>query len=231
MPNWTTEDLLNHVQELIGEPVGGYYNISTRLRQLNQAQREMVQDTRALTADVSIPTVVNQRTYYLPDDFLTYAKEQPYYVDTNNNSHKLQVVDVDWMDSIDPGWRDDRQANYGKAQFMVMTGAQEFVLYPAVNEVGTITIPYVVDPDELEDFSDEVFNGVTNMNRYSVGLAYKVAAMYLMPRVPQLAQQYLSMYNVELRKMRHDIRSNPQHQQTLRPKGYTRRSFNYRSDR
>lgn len=230
MPNWTVKDLLDHVQELIGEPVGGYYNISTRLRQLNQAQREMVQDTRALTGKAEITTAVDQTTYYLPDDFLSYAKEQPYYEDTLNTTTKLKVVDTDWMDDIDPSWRDDRAAASGTPQYMVMTAAQEFVLYPVPNEVGTVHVPYVLDPDELADFNDEVFNGVTNMNRYAVGLAYKVAAMFIMPRVPQLGQQYLGMYQKELRQMRHDVRSNPQHQQSLRPKGYTRRNWNTRSD-
>lgn len=230
MPNWTVKDLLDHVQELVGEPVGGYYNISSRLRQLNQAQREMVQDTRALTETVSLTVVAQQSTYYLPDDFLTYGKEQPYFTE-GTNTHKLQVVDVDWMDQLDRGWRDTTVSTSSTPQYMIMTGPQRFQLYPIPSTAGTLHIPYVVDPDELGDFSDEVFNGVTNMNRYSLGLAYKVAAMFMMPRAPQLGQQYLSMYNVELRKMRHDVRTNPQHAQTLRPRGYSRRKYSDRSYR
>ena len=222
MPNWTVRDLLDHVQELVGEPVGGYYNISTRLRQLNQAQREMVQDTRALTTNISLTTVSGQETYYLPDDFLTYAKEQPYYTSPTGTSTKLDVVDVDWMDNIDKGWRRPVTTFSGGPKYVIMTGPQEIELHPVPGEGGTLTIPYVMDPYEMSDLNDEVFNGYTNMNRYSVGLAYKVAAMYMMPRAPQLAQQYLGMYNRELRQMRHDVRSNPQHPQTLRPRGYPR---------
>jgi hypothetical protein len=184
----------------------------------------MVQDTRALTRTEAIPIVAGQTHYFLPDDFLTYAKEQPYYEDVQGVTYKLRVMDVDWMDSTEPSWRGGSTASLlGTPRYLVMVGPQEFVLYPTAT-LGTLKVPYVVDPDELNDLNDEVFNGVTNMNRYSMGLAYKVAAMYLMPRIPQLAQQYLSMYNVELRKMRHDVRVNPQHSQSLRPVGYQRRS-------
>jgi len=226
MPNWTVKDLLDYVQDLIGEPVGGYYNISSRLRQMNHAQREMVQDTRALTYTATLTVTAGTQTYQLPDDFLTYAKEQPYFVTSTNQAVKLDVVDVDWMDNLDPGWRTTTPVTYsGSPRYLIMTGPQEVQMYPTPGEIGTLKVPYVLDPDDLDDFTDQVFNGVTNMNRYSVGLAYKVASMYLMPRVPQLGQQYLSMYQKELRQMRHDTRVNPQHPTTLRPKGYGRRSY------
>lgn len=228
MPNLTVEDVLNHVQELVGEPVGGYYNISTRLKQLNQAQREMVQDTRALTASISIEVDANQSVVYLPDDFLTYAKEQPYFTDSTTDTHKLQVVDVDYMDSVYPSWREGDALS--APTYLIMTGPQQVNLFPLPAIGGTLTVPYVADPDELNDVDDEVFNGVTNLNRYAFGLAYKVAAMYMLPRAPQLGQQYLAMYNRELRQMRQDVRTNPQHTQTLRPKGYPRRTWSYRSD-
>lgn len=228
MPNLKVEDLLNHIQELVGEPVGGYYNISTRLKQLNQAQREMVQDTRALVNSINIAVDANQSTVYLPDDFLTYAKEQPYFTDSTADIHKLQVVDLDFMDETYPTWREGTSVS--TPMYLVMTGSQQVDLYPLSAEGGTLTVPYVVDPDELVDVDDEVFNGVTNLNRYAFGLAYKVAAMYMMPRAPQLGQQYLAMYNRELRQMRQDVRSNPQHTQTLRPKGYPRRTWSYWSE-
>jgi hypothetical protein len=72
-----------------------------------------------------------------------------------------------------------------------------------------------------------VFNGIENLNKYALALAYKVAAVHMLPRAPQLGQYYQSLYQKELRQMRHDIRVNPQRQARLRPVSYIRR---YRSE-
>jgi hypothetical protein len=226
MPNWKTRDILDHIQDLVGEPVGGFYNLTTRLKQLNQAQRELVQDTRALTQEIQLPTELGLSRYYLPNDFLTFGKESPYFKDAFT-TQKLQVVDASWMDDMYPDWRDDRITTNGVPMYLVTTPAYEFTLFPTPNRQGDVVIPYVVDPHELQDMDDEVFNGNEVMNRYAPALAYKVAATYMMPRVPQLGQQYLAMYNRELREMRHNLRSSPQHKSGLRPKGYKRRVHYY----
>ena len=227
MQMWNVKDILDHVQDLIGEPVGSFYNLSTRLKQLNQAQRELVQETRALTSTATVATVASQAAYNLPDDFLTYGKEQPYYTDSTTTAHKLQVVDVSWMDQELVSWRDTTVAASSTPRYLIDTGSMAFELYPVPSSVGSLTIPYIVDPDELSAMDDVVFNGVENMNRYALALAYKVAAVHMLPRAPQLGQQYLGMYNRELRQMRHDLRVNPQKHPTLRPTSYIRR---YRRD-
>lgn len=223
MADWVVKDILDHIQDLIGEPVGSFYNLSTRLRQLNQAQRELVQDTRALTATATIPTVVGQAAYSLPSDFLTYGKEQPYYSDSTTSAHKLQVVDVSWMDQEMPYWRSSTLSPASTPRYIVDMGQMTYELYPVPGQAGDVVIPYVVEPDELSALEDEVFNGYENMNRYALALAYKVAAVHMLPRAPQLGQQYLGMYNRELRQMRHDLRVNPQKQAALRPFNYVRR--------
>jgi len=226
MPNWKVKDILNHIQELVGEPVGGFYNISTRLKQLNQAQRELVQDTRALAQTITIPLELGQSEYILPGDFLTFGKETPYFTDAIT-TQKLQVVDVSWMDEMYPHWRANNVVTAGLPTHLVATQGYQFTLYPEPNRPGSVVVPYIIDPDNLQEMDDDLFNGNDLMNRYAPALAYKVAATYMMPRVPQLGQQYLAMYNRELREMRHNLRSSPQHKSGVRPKGYKRRASYY----
>ena len=224
MSNWRVSDVLDQIQELVGEPAGAYYNISNRLNQLNQAQREMVEDSRAIHKEIEIPTEIGKRTYILPDNFLTYSKVSPFYKEASNNVYLLKVVDTGFMDIVLPGWQKDSPLPpTGKPQYIVMTGVQEFELHPASSDpTAKIVINYVVDPPALTDLTDEIFAGHTSLNRFGYALALKVAAMYMMPRSPQLGQQYLGQYNAELRKMRALVRSNPQHPQTLRPRTYPR---------
>jgi hypothetical protein len=226
MPNWKVKDILDHIQDLVGEPVGSFYNISTRLKQLNQAQRELVQDTRALSRDAQIILQQGVSEYWLPEDFLTFGKEAPYFVDPLL-SQKLEVTDANWMDETHPNWRDPNLASNSLPMYLVATQGQQFTVYPTPNRPGVIVLPYVIDPDELEDLDDEVFNGHVMMNRYAPALAYKIASIYMMPRVPQLGQQYLAMYNRELREMRHNLRSSPQKKSGLRLKGYKRKVSHY----
>jgi len=226
MADWTVKDIMDHIQDLIGEPVGSFYNLNTRMKQLNQAQRELVLDTRALTGSASVATVVDQAKYSLPDDFLTYGKEQPYYTDSTTNAQKLQVVDVGWMDDELSSWRSTTIAS-STPKYLIDVGGMEFELYPIPKAVGTVTVPYIVAPTDLDELTDSVFNGIENLNKYALALAYKVAAVHMLPRAPQLGQYYQSLYQKELRQMRHDIRVNPQRQARLRPVSYIRR---YRSE-
>lgn len=224
MMEWRVSDVLEHVQELVGEPAGSYYNMSSRLRQINHAQREMVEDARAIEEAVEIPMVVGQRTYDLPDNFLTYSKTQPFYREVAGNVYLLRVVDTGFMDITVPGWQKETTfTSTGKPQYMVMTGRQQFELYPVPNDpTAVVEVAYIVDPPELTDLDDEIFAGYTNLNRFAPAIALKVAATFMMPRAPQLGQQYLGQYNSELRKMRALVRSNPQHPQNLRPRQYPR---------
>lgn len=220
--NWTVEQILDQIQEAIGEPPGSFYNISTRLQLLNQAQREMIQEARADVDTHEFSIVVNTSEYTLPSDFLTYGKEQPWFEDNNGSTHKLTVVDVGWMDMVFPGWRNTTNPSKGTPDYIVMIGENKIHLYPTPNKTGDVHIPYIPDPDELEEFEDTIFNDRQDLNRFAMGLVYKIASSYLLPRAPQLGQLYEERYRDELHRMRRHIRTNPQHYPTVRPTTYKR---------
>lgn len=225
--NWKVSDLMEHISELVGEPAGSYYNLSSRLRQVNLAQREMIEEARALTAEARIGTDIGQTLYYLPDDFLTYSKERPYYTDASRNTYQLRVVDVNFMDTTFPGWQDEGTLiSRGKPQYLIMRTGQQFELFPVPNDpIGEVVIPYVQDPPEVSDLEDNIFDGYTHLNRFAPGIAFKVAATFMMPRAPEVAQRYMTEYNRHVRQMRSATRTNPQHAQVVRPTTYARRRY------
>ena len=221
MVNWTVQEILDQIQELVGEPVGGYYNITTRLKLMNQAQREMVREARSLRDVVEIPIVANTTAYTFDADFLTYSKEQPYIKESTGNTRKLTVVDVDFMDRTIPGWRNSNNAT-GTPTHVIMIDNQSIELFPMPLTSSTLVVPYVPAPAELSDLDDTLFDGVPQLSEFALAVAYKVAGMYMLPRAPQLADQYLSSYGRLISEMRSAVNTNPQHHQYIRPTGYRR---------
>jgi len=223
MGNWTVQEIMDMVQELVGEPAGSYYNLSTRLKMLNIAQREMIRMVRGMRNTSTESITSAKAEYNYPFDFGTFNKEQPYITDSANSSYKLDVVDVDYMDRRYPGWRDSGENdNTGTPRHLVMIDSETYRLYPEPSDSYTLTLPYTPVPPELEDLDDEVFDGYEILDEWAPGLAYKVAATYMLPRAPQLGREYQNMYETTIQEMRWALRTNPQHHLTIRPTGYER---------
>jgi hypothetical protein len=213
--NWTVSTLLDMVQELLGEPVGGFYNISTRLQYMNQAQREMNEETRALTASSDISVTSGTRDYSVPADFQTFAQEAPFFKDLSGNRTRLNVVSPSDLDARFDHWQDDDVHEGDPAYVLLRNGT--LPLHPTPDTSGTITLPYLVEPDELVDMDDVPFNGLSRYNRFSPALAYKVAFIQMIGRAPQVAAMFRDLYERELREMRHYVRTNPQNHLEIRP--------------
>jgi hypothetical protein len=215
MASWNVYSLLNHAQELMGEPVGAFFNISTRLDQMNQAQRELNDETRAITDADTVAVVAGTRDYNLPLDFLTFERETPTFLDQSGNRHRVTVVDPAWLDARYPSWQDLTTHTGTPLHLFVRNGA--LTIYPTPDSAGTLTVPYVVEPAELTQMSDVPFNGLARLNRFAPALAYKVAFVNTIARAPQLASMFLELYERQERLMRHFTRTNPQHKPGVRP--------------
>lgn len=215
MASWNAERLLDHVQELLGEPVGSFYNISTRLDQMNQAQRELSHETRAILGTTDIAVVLGTREYALPADFLTFSSEAPYFVDGSSQQHELVVTDLGMMARRFPRWQDS-SANVGLPTHLVVRNGT-LTLYPTPNQGVTLTLPYVAEPTALAEMDDEPFNGISHLNRFAPALAYKAAFVTSIGRAPQVASMFQDLYERQERLMRHFVRSNPQNKPGVRP--------------
>lgn len=216
--NWDAQTLLDYTQDLIGEGVGDFYNISTRLNMMNQAQEEMVEETRALTATTSLTTTSGTRTVALPDDFLTFSTEQPVYIDSSGTYYPLNLRDVSDIDRKYPNWQDNTEypATSGPPTDVWLTNHETLNMMP-LPDGGTVNLTYVVEPTRLTGYTSTPFNGNERLNRFAIGLAQKVASTIMLPRNPQLAAIYQDMYIRELRKMRHHVRANPQRHPRINP--------------
>jgi len=208
MAEWTVGRLLDHVQELIAEAPGSFYNISTRLDLFNQAQRELNHETRAIASSSDIAVVSGTRTYTLPADFLDFDREAPQFVDSGGTYYKLQVVEPAYLDRILPGWQDEDLQTGSPTHLFVRGG--EITVYPTPDADGTLKLPYLVEPDELATEADVPFNGIRSLNRFAPALAYKVAFVLTLARAPQIAGAFQDLYEKQERLMRHFVRSSPQ---------------------
>jgi hypothetical protein len=208
---YTVEDLLNQVQELIGEGPGDFYNIGSRLRDLNTAQEEMVAQSRALPAETTISIVAGTQAYDLPVDFLMFGRLEPQFVETANSNlrYTLEVIGERTAEELFPNWRDTTTTYRGTPEYLVEIKEQVYV-FPVPNRAGTLTLPYIERPTDLAELDDVAFGGIEKLQRFAPGLAYYVANKIMLPRSPQYAMVLNEIYEGQLRKMTHSLRDNPQ---------------------
>lgn len=205
----TAEMLLDLVQEFLGEPVGGFYNISQRLALLSQVQNEMVAETGAIQCTATILVEGGNPIVPTPSGFARLGNLRPVFNDTT-----LRVVPPLELDLLKPEWQtEDTNA---VPEYITMRGS-DMILSPTPALNGTLIITYVPVLAPFSEMEDTAFNGYPNIERFAIGIAYKVAAIIATPRNPTVAQMYADMYVQEERKMRHATRSNPQKGQRIFP--------------
>lgn len=216
----TAGDVLVQVQRLLGEPAGSYYDLRFRLQQLNMAQVEMIQDAIGSISTIEIPVYGDD--IYLPEDYLTMAKQKPYYKSPQNHVYPLRVEDVSGMDRNYPGWQDAVGHNTSP-HTLIVDGSRRVRLHPNPSS-GVLVFPYTNAPEPMWGEDDVIFNGDPTLARFATGLAYKVAAQEIMGVRPEQGQHFLNLYNQELRRMRESRRTTPAREQRARGSfGYRRR--------
>lgn len=205
----TAEMLLDLVQELVGEPIGGFYNISRRLAMLSQAQNEMVAETKAIQCTAGVTVAAGDPVVDLPDNFGQFGSIPPVFEGT-----VLRVVAPLELHMGRPGWLTSTEG--GTPDRLVARGS-EWVLVPTPSEGGTLTITYVPVLPAFTGMDDQAFRGYPNLERFSTGIAYRVASLIALPSNPTLAGVYNDMYIQEEQKMRHAARANAQKGQRIFP--------------
>lgn len=207
---YTVEDLFAYVQELVGEGPGDFYNISSRLRDLNTAQEEMIARSRALPTETTVSVVAGTQTYSLPDDFLMFGRLEPQFVETSSsNRYPLEVIGERTAEELYKNWRDTGTNYRGTPQYIVEIKEQIY-LFPVPARAGTLTLPYIQRPTDLAELTDNPFSGIEKLQRFAPGLAYYTANRIMLPRSPEYARTLHAMYLEEVRKMTHSLRDNPQ---------------------
>lgn len=205
----TAEELLDWVQDLVGEPIGGFYNISRRLALLSQAQNELVAETKAIQCTAVVPIVAGEPVIVLPSDFGQFGSIPPTIGDSI-----LEVVSPLELNLSKPDWVTTNEV--GTPTKLVARGS-DWLLVPTPDTNGELILTYVPVLADLEHMDDISFRGYPNLERFSPGIAYRVAAIIMLSRNPTLAGAYNDLYIQEERKMRHATRSNSQKGQRVFP--------------
>lgn len=228
---WNVERLLAHVQRLVGEPEGAFYNIQSRLDDFNRTQEEIVVETRAITKYATLTTTDDNREVDLPTDFLMFAQTGLRYHDGSENYYPVEVVSAADIDDLYPQWKFSDQygtGSYGAGSYGDLNYNQEIPEHAWVTNQDTLNLlplpgggdiefEYVAAPTQLTDLDDEPFNGITALNRFSVALAFKAANIEMLPINPQYATVLNNMYIQEVKKLRDVLRRNPQTDNRIKP--------------
>ncbi len=219
----TLEDLSEFISDILGEPQGMFHNIARRRKLMNQAQTTMVRETEALVSEVEIPIEPKITNYYLPGNFLTFGSYIPHFESRNGTITSLDITHERNIDVRNPGWRENTNTSIPK--FLWITNQQLHIPGPAVE--GTIRLPYVVNPTDLEREQDETFNGVSNLQEFAEGIGYSVAQKMRIGSAPQLAREYQMQYELILRTLRNYIQTNGRRGIFIRPIPYDTRKETY----
>lgn len=208
---WTAEALLDHTQDLLGEPTGAFYNISTRLAQMNAYQRQLVHDTRAITAVAELTWPAGANQLALPEGFLSFSQETPLL-----DGQVAELISLARLEAVRPGWQ---LGGYGPP-YLLAYQAGLLRVSPAPESSVSLYLPYVKAPADMVAMSDRPFDGLETLDRFAPLLALKVAATLLLTRAPQVASALEGELRRGERQMTHFVRANPQQGLAIRPIPY-----------
>lgn len=225
------ENILDQIQELIGAPVGDFYNMESRIRAIDAAHNGLVRETYAVvrygTATVA-PGAKEVSAF--PDDFLSFADSNISYLDAG--ATKAVVLDVTQPREMSANNREwESSAQVGTPTTLVIRSPGNVAVYPASTYGGVIQFNYIsnggsvysMPPMQILEWVP--FGGDTMLNQFAPALSYKVASDLMVARNPEVAAYMRKTYDQEVRKMRHTIRYDPAQQVFAAPGAMDGRSL------
>lgn len=220
----TTQEALDDIQILLGQPTGGFYNITDRIRLLNQAQNDFVRRTESLRSATSQALTEGVYSYSLPNDFLVLHRQPPYLISSTESFYLKWTVSAEFDDTLGEGW-----------EYAVLneTGTPEYCwllddiirIYPAPSAAiaadYTLQILYSKRPTAIQN-NDTIgfFNNDRALSESTFALPYYAANKLLLASNPQQASFYWNIYLDEVRRVRGEQRRPAGKNVFIRPRGY-----------
>lgn len=142
---WTAGDMIAEVRAGVAEPNDGFYTEDEFLRWLNMGAMDFVTRTRIHTSDALASSVVGQKKYGLPNDFILVEKVS--YQDV-----ELEPTDLHRLLTVTPMSGLDTQ---GGVEFYYIRGAADSQLclflwkVPSASVPNAIRIYYVQKPEVM----------------------------------------------------------------------------------
>lgn len=126
----------------------------------------------------------------------------------------------------------DELVEAGDPTNLVIRAPGTYELYPHPKAPGVILFSYWSSGDSIDSmpvgtaFEWVPFGGEASLNKFADALAYRVASDILIPYNPETSAYLRKLYDQEVRKMRHAVRSDPVKHEHVAPP--TRQRYYYR---
>lgn len=205
--SWTYETILNKIQELVGDNVGSFYNISSRLSSILATEQAMLRESKAATFPYSIQVSAGDAELVFPSDFLSFGKHPPRFEQDNSRVFRLEVVSPVAAQGVRNYWLTE---GFSSEPVYLVAGGGHFSLYPIPNRSGVLTFDYVKGPSQNPNLEDLPFHGRQDLNDFAQGIAYKTARDLLIMSAPTTAEYLGGLYREQVQLMRHYGRTDPQ---------------------
>lgn len=221
---WTVETVLNKIQQLVGEPEGAFYNISSRMHDISRAQSEMVRESGALIKNVLLSAdsgfgsfseafdsafesggTGDAANLRLPSDFVKLGGRQPVVL-VGTSHYPVEIVPSRVLDTLYPAWR--VSSSLGNTPQYAMIENNFLAPIPVPSEAFEIDVQYVYSP-ALTEFTQVPFDSRPDLNEFAQALAYRVASDILMIGAPETSAMLRQAYVGEINRMRHFTRTSP----------------------
>jgi hypothetical protein len=194
-------------------PAGTYRYSDTVLDAfINEAQRELVNQTWCLQASTSIALTAATTYYDLPEDLL--AVQQVRIRDSASKVTELAETSRRKLFQDNPDFERATATAVPTDYFIQFptTGDQlQMGVYPAPRSTaGTLLIDYASQAEELSDSSDIPLNGYRHLYPYHEALIYRVSArIKLIEGFASEATAHMELYALELQSMNRRVGDMP----------------------
>lgn len=190
--------ILAEIKRSLKEPdTDGHWADSELLRRANLIQKEICRQTKCMVKTAQL--AVNNDVFNLPADCLKI-------LDVSYNNTRLYGTTIDQLDADfelcrhNFSWRQQTgQAEKYYKDFNVIR------LYPQDSNATNITVRYIGDADDLQDSTDEPFNGASFLQNSCQAIIDGVCFRCLLEDGDQRYVAYKQLYDIGIEQIKQQL--------------------------
>jgi hypothetical protein len=187
------------------------YSDATLTQEVNEAQRDVVNQTWCLETSTSITVAVGTTYYNLPTDVLTITQVR--FRDTTGLVTEMSEVGRRKLFQDDPNFENNGQSSPPSQyfiQFSTAGGANlQMGVYSAPSSTGTLLIDYIQQAADLSADSDIPLDGYRALYVYHYALVYRVSSRIRLREGFSDADAYSQLYAAEIASMLNRVGAKP----------------------
>jgi len=188
------------------------YSDTTLNTLINQAQDEIVNQTWCVTTSTSYALLASTSYYNLPTDFI--APEVVTFAGSTGVSYELKEAARRSFIQQNPDWLRQRGP---PAQYIIqqsLSGGNPLLIsyypIPSSTQIGTVTITYYKQVDDLSSDSDVPFDGLNHLYPFHRTIVYEVTAkLKFIEGLSAEGSTYIQLYQSDLAIMAKRLSTSP----------------------